>query len=429
MRSMTFCDCLVRSFALCLLPSLSLTNAKNHSVDIVMQFTSTTPRFISERCSAISIQFGQCEDSAAVVHEVTSVTFNITPRIFQRVENLVMEAIRNSGSGESFWNEANMNGLNILGSLDESCQDTFQHLGHFNYLYLVLGSVIGLVLVAALVDFIKFRASPLQSIFDKNESIAPLESQKCDRFRKPIAYEMFARNRKRRTDLARSTLWFCEKEDRFVLERASALLKKALLDKALVDKKVAKLEQEIRRLSSGTTLMTDPLRNFAGSYNTVSWASEERSRLHQERQGNSDTSRVNDDISLGHRNNNLHLEITSDDTSTESATIRQPLMSPMSFIICDESGENDSEYLTAMTDIKQKLAEELAGVSLLLPLSLSESVKSISCRLDRNSPECTRDSINESELDFEKECTPQSFLKNATSEGLDDSSLARRMFF
>ena len=394
-----------------------------------MQFTSTTPRFISERCSAISIQFGQCEESASVVHEVTSVTFNITPRNFQRVEKLVMEAIRNSGRGESFWNEANMNGVNVLGSLDESCQDTFQHLGHFNYLYLVLGSVIGLVLVAALVDFIKLRASPLQSIFDKNESIAPLESQKCDRFRKPIAYEMFARRRKSRTDLARSTLWFCGKEDRFVLERASALLKKALLDKALVDKKVAKLEQEIRRLSSGATLMTDSLRNFSGSFNTVSWESEEKPRLRSGRQGNSDTSRVNDDISWGHRNNNLHLEITSDDTSTESATIRQPLMSPLSFMICDESGENDSEYLTAMTDIKQKLAEELAGVSLLLPLSLSESVKSISCRLDRNSPECTRDSIDESELDFEKECTPQSFLRKATSEELDDSSLARRMFF
>ena len=322
-----------------------------------------------------------------------------------------------------------MNGVNVLGLSDESYQDTFKHLGHFNFLYLVLGSIIGLVLVAALVDFIKFRASPLRSIFDKNKSIAPLESQKCDRFRKPIAYEMFARKRKSRTDLARSTLWFCGKEDRFVLERASALLKKALLDKALADKKVAKLEQEIRRLSSGTTLLTDPLRNFYGSFNTVSWEFEERPRLHSGRQGNSDTSRVNDDISWGHRNNNLHLEIASDDTSTENATIRQPLMSPMSFIICDEIGENDSEYLIAMTDIKQKLAEELAGVSLLLPISLSESVKSISCRMDRNSPECTRDSINESEHDCEKECTPQSFLKNATSEGLDDSSLARRLFF
>lgn len=382
-----------------------------------MQFTSTTPRFISERCSAISIQFGQCEESASVNHEVSSVTFNISPQIFQQVEKLVLIAIRNSGRDESFWNEANMNGVNILGSLDESSQETFQHLGHFNSLYVVLGSVIGLVLVAALVDFMKFRASPLQSIFDKNESIAPLEFQKCDRFRKPIAYEIFARRRRCRTDLARSTLWFCGKEDRFVLERATALLKKALLDKALVDKKVAKLEQEIRRLSSGMAP-----KNLSGGFNTVTWESEEGPRLHSGRQGNFETSRVNDDISWGHRNNNLRLGITTDDVPPESATIRQPLMSPMSFIRCDESGENDSEYLTAMTDIKRKLAEELAGVSLLLPLSLSESVKSISYRIDKNSSECTRDSIIESD-------TPQSFLKNATSEGSDDSSLARRIFF
>jgi hypothetical protein len=390
-----------------------------------MQFTSTTPRVISERCTAISIQLGQCEESASVFNGATSVTFNISPRIFQQVLKLVMKAIRNSGRGESFWNEANMNGVNILGSLDESCQDAFQHFGLINFLLLVLGSVIGLVLVAALVDFIKFSASPLQSIFDKNESIARQESPKFDRFRKPIAYEMFARKRKSRTDLAISTLWFCGKEDRFVLERASTLLTKALLDKALVDKKVAKLEQEIRRISSGTAVMPGPLRDLPGSFNTVSWASEERPRLHSGRHGNSDTSRVNDDISWGHRNTNLRLEVTTDDVSTGSEIIRQPLMSPMSFIICDESGENDSEYLTAMTDIKQKLAEELAGVSLLLPLSLSESVKAISCRIDRNSPECTRDSVDESDLDFEKEGTPQPILRNATSEGSDDSSLAR----
>ena len=301
-------------------------------------------------------QFGQCEEIVPVLHEVASIKFDVSSKLFQQLLKLATEAIRNSGSNGSLWNGEDMNGVNILDSLDESCQRTFQHMGYMFFIFFVLGSIVGLIFAAA----IKSGASPLQSIIDKNECIAPLKKEQSDHNRLSIADERVAKKRKNRTDFARSSPCICGKEDRMMVERVLALLKAVLLDKALTDKKVAKLEQEIGRLLPGTVLTTAPTRNTSDSSKTALRKSEEKPRLLLGQQGK--FGYIPDDVSRGRRDENLHLEIITDD-------IGMPLTSPMSSTICDEIGQNDSEYLTAMTDIKQKLADELAGVSLLLPSS------------------------------------------------------------
>ena len=418
MRSMTFYDCLVRTTALYLLSSHSHTNAKIHSIDIVMQITSTTPCFISERCPVISIQFGQCEGTEPFVHEGTSVRFGASSRLLQKFEKLAMEAIRDSDGNGSLWNEANMNGVNILGSLDKCYQKPFQHVWYAFFTFLVLGLIAGLIYAAALVGSLKPGASPLQSLFDKKERIAPLKYKKVDHSLIFTSDEMIAKRRKSHINSAQSTLCICGKEDRMTVERVLVLLKTELLDKVLTDKKIAKLEQEIRRLLSETLLSTLSAIN----------SPERRPRLLTRRQEK--CGYVVDNIFRGHRNENLHLEITTDDIGADTATIEKPSMSPISSAICDEIGQNDSEYLTAMTDIKQKLAEELADVSLLLPSSLSESVKSMSFRTTRSNSQCSRDSNSQYGPDSEREEGAfQSVIKNTDSLGSDNSSFARRSFF
>ena len=402
------------------------THAKIHSIDIAMQLPSTTHCISSEKCSTISIQFRQFDEVAPAVREVAYAEFTVSPIHFQNLENSTINPIRNSGSSGSFCNVANINGVNILSSLDESCRKTFQHEGYVHYVF--LGFVAGLIFAAAYVVFLKTGASPLQSIFDKNELIAPQKSKEGDPSRTSIAYENISEKRNDRIDFARSTLCTCGKEDRMVLERVLALLKAVLLDKALTDKKVATLEQKIGHLLSRKLLSIVPTRISPDNFSTSLWKSEEKPQLLSE--SNEKFDYVADDISRSDCNEKFHPEIIIDDTGADGVTIGHSLISPMSSILYGEIGQSDSEYLIAMTDIKQRLAEELAGVSHLLPSSLSDSDRAVSCRTTRCNSLCTLDSVNQYGLDFEKEGAAfQSILKNTTSNGGDDSSLARRIFF
>ena len=426
MRSMTYCDCFPRCFAYCFLLSLSRTDAKIHSVDIAMQLTSTTHCISSEKCSTISFQFHQFDEVAPTVHDLAHVEFIVSPIHLHNLENSALNPICNSGSSGSFCNVANINGVNILSLLDESCRKKFQHEGYVHFV--VLGFIAGLIFAAAYVVFLKTGASPLQSIFDKNELIAPPKNKEDDRSRTSIAHEKVYEKLNDRIDFARSTLCTCGKEDRMILERVLALLKTVLLDKALTDKKVAIIELKMGELLSAKLLAILPPRISPDNFSSALWKSEEKPQLLSGRNGKFDY--VADDTSRGDCNEKFHSEIIVDDAGADSTTNGQSLISPMSSILYGEIGQSDSEYLIAMTDIKQRLAEELAGVSLLLPSPLPNSDKAVSCRTTRCNSLCTLDSVNQYGLDFEKEGAAfQSILKNTTSNGRDDSSLARRIFF